>query len=77
MSWTLAVAATPALHPAKLPIRHVLPELDPLRPGRPARPHRETQERPKVIVVPGYGMALAQAQADVKLMDLLEEGGAG
>ena len=31
----------------------------------------------KVIVVPGYGMALAQAQADVKkLMDLLEEGGA-
>jgi len=31
----------------------------------------------KVIVVPGYGMALAQAQADVKaLMDRLEAGGA-
>ncbi|MDD4337719.1 MAG: NAD(P)(+) transhydrogenase (Re/Si-specific) subunit beta, partial [Firmicutes bacterium] len=31
----------------------------------------------KVIVVPGYGMALGQAQADVKaLMDKLEAGGA-
>jgi NAD(P) transhydrogenase subunit beta len=31
----------------------------------------------KVIVVPGYGMALAQAQGDVKmLMDRLEDGGA-
>ena len=31
----------------------------------------------RVIIVPGYGMALAQAQADVKkLMDLFEENGA-
>ena len=36
-----------------------------------------TREAKSVIVVPGYGMALAQAQGDVKaLMDLLETGGA-
>ena len=80
MSWTLARSLpTPALHPAKLPIRTaVLPELDPLRgqAGPPDHIERLRNAR-KVIVVPGYGMALAQAQADVKkLMDLLEEGGA-
>ncbi|HON41594.1 MAG TPA: NAD(P)(+) transhydrogenase (Re/Si-specific) subunit beta [Bacillota bacterium] len=36
-----------------------------------------TREARSVIVVPGYGMALAQAQGDVKaLMDRLEAGGA-
>jgi len=36
-----------------------------------------TREAKSVIVVPGYGMALAQAQGDVKaLMDRLEAGGA-
>lgn len=38
---------------------------------------RLTRSAKRVIVVPGYGMALAQAQGDVKaLMDLLEAGGA-
>ena len=38
---------------------------------------RIAKEARKVIVVPGYGMAIAQAQRDVKaLMDKLEAGGA-
>jgi len=49
--------------------------------AEPAAPKAEcaqiAREAKRVIVVPGYGMALAQAQGDVKaLMDRLEAGGA-
>ena len=50
--------------------------------SEPAKPEKKTPgeilaEAKKVIIVPGYGMALAQAQSQVKqLMDILEDRGA-
>jgi len=73
-----AVASPPKAAKEKAPAAEKPQAAD----SEPAKPEKKTPgeilaEAKKVIIVPGYGMALAQAQSQVKqLMDILEDRGA-
>jgi NAD/NADP transhydrogenase beta subunit len=81
-------SSKPKAEAPKAPAEEAVPEVAPEAeaPGAPQTPADETSEAfpagrmlrdaSRVIIVPGYGMAIAQAQQHVKrLMDALEAGG--